>query len=192
MEIAPGFSAEAWRRLELDADSHPDWGTAVDVLRDRLWKRYVEPVDALVAAEPDDPTKRTIGFTVLAIDCLLVEAYASFRLGIVDSSGQSRRLYRALLSERPRFSAYFDDAKASRFYTAFRCGILHQAEVPPSCRIWSIGPLWSERDGITYVNRSAFHEVLKAELAEYLEELRLGHADLRANFRRKMNAIATS
>jgi hypothetical protein len=191
MQIAPGFTSVDWRRLNLDDNLHDDWQRAVQALRDRLWKRYVEPVDALIHNEPINPNERTVGFTVLAIDCLLVEAYACFRLGILDSSGQSRRIYTSLLSQRPRFSVYFDANRAARFYEAFRCGILHQAETPNDCLIWSIGPLWDERDDATYVNRTAFHAELKAELEEYFAELRAGPAgELRTMFRRKMDHIA--
>lgn len=191
MQIAPGFTGGDWKRLSLDDNAHHDWQRAVQVLRDRLWKRYVEPVDTLILNEPASPNERTVGFTVLAISCLLVEAYACFRLGILDSSGQSRRVFKTLLSQRPRFSVHFDEKRANRFYEAFRCGILHQAETPNDCLIWSVGPLWDERGGITYLNRTAFHMELKAELEEYLDELRAGSTgDLRAMFRKKMDHIA--
>lgn len=191
MEIAPGFTGEEWRKLSLDDSGHHDWQRAVDVLRDRLWKRYVEPVNMLICNEPLDPTERAIGFTVLAIDCLLVETYTCFRLGIVNSSGQSQRIFTTFLVKRPRFGSYFDATQAKRFYLDYRCGILHQAEIPSDCRIWSIGPLREERNGVTYVNRNAFHTELKAEIEEYLSELRAGRDEaLRTHFRHKMDRIS--
>lgn len=84
MDIAPGVSAAEWRRLQLDDQAHGDWQVAVSILRRHLWKRYIEPIDTLIAAESPDPNQRTVGFTVLAVDCLLLEAYASFRLGLVE------------------------------------------------------------------------------------------------------------
>lgn len=191
MEIAPGFTADAWRGLALGDPAHPDWNHAVGVLRHRLWARYVDPVDALIAAEPVEPRQRTIGFTVLAIDCLLVEAYASFRWGLLTTERMSRRVFKTFLSTRTRFRGFFDRARADRFYFDYRCGILHQAEIPPQCRIWSVGPLWREDANVTYVNRTVFHHELKADLEEYFSHLRdPNHARLRSNFRRKMDGLA--
>ncbi len=68
MEIAPNFTADQWRGLDL-VEKEDDWQTAIDVLNDRLSARYIEPVDKLIEAEDEfKATERRFGFTILAID----------------------------------------------------------------------------------------------------------------------------
>jgi len=192
MKIAPGIDAADWKRLNLDAPDHPDWGRGIAILEQRLRRRFTDVVEFLIA---DDEQRalvdRRFGFAILALDCLVVETLEAFRQGLLDTRKKSKDLCVAFLSQRPAFKPFFDEALAKRFYNEFRCGIVHNAQVFGTGLVWSVGPLVNrEGDRIT-VNRTAFHEELMREFAAYLNELRQpAQSALRRHFRTKMNFIA--
>lgn len=193
MQIAPGVDAAEWQRLKLDDPNGADWVTAIDILAARIHDRYIEPVDFLIASEANKPaSERRFGFTVLAIDCLLVETLGAFIEGLEDTDGKSRKTFCAFLRTRKQFAAEFTtDDLTKNFYEQFRCGILHQAEIGGEGKVWSVGPLLRLEGSAITINRNKFHECLKAELQTYLSELRdPTNLVLRENFRKKMNFVS--
>ena len=134
------------------------------------------------------------GFAILAIDCLLVETLQGFRAGVVNHSGESKALFRTFLSKQ--MSDYFDDgdgdnSKAHRFYSACRCGIHHSGQTDGNFLVRRSGPIVDFTDGSVIVNRTAFHDAIKREVSALVDELTSGSdANLRTNFRTKMDAIA--
>ena len=79
MEIAPNFTAKHWKSLDLE-NSEADWQIAIDVLYSRLSSRYLDPVDKLIEFERDlKASEKRFGFTVLAIDLLLIEKVKNFQ-----------------------------------------------------------------------------------------------------------------
>ncbi|MCD9498847.1 hypothetical protein [Photobacterium carnosum] len=201
MEIALNFTDTQWKALNLkgapevaekEAVEH-DWQVAVDVLKDRLYSRYIEPVDALLSAEADKPAKdRRFGFTILAIDLLLMETIQAFKEGLEDTNGKSKAVFMRFLEHSPHFAEYFPTVDHRKdFYTKFRCGILHQAEIQSGALLWSIGDLYERADDMETANRTLIHEALKADLDDYLAALRNPkNAELRTLFKKKMDAVA--
>ena len=129
MEIAKGITSDDYNRLNLTDHANADWQTAFDYLDKRLTERYIEPVEVLRNSESDkSASDKKFGFTVLAIDCLLIETIQSFYEGVTNSHGQSQRLFKNFLTQRDNFKAFFPTKNAAGdFYINFRCGILHQA-----------------------------------------------------------------
>lgn len=192
MEIAPGFQANQWPKLQLDDGASADWEAAVGVLDRRIRERYLEPADFLIAAENGKPAlERKFGFAILAIDCLLIETLGAFLEGLTDTIGKSRETFCKFLLTRPQFYQQFSKDLAEQFYSEFRCGILHQAELGGSSKVWSVGPLVHKVGNSVIVNRTELHTRLTSEFASYIEELRNpANHELRTNFRRKMDFIA--
>jgi hypothetical protein len=192
MEIAPGVAAEKWQVLRLDDPSSLDWPSAVQILEARINERFIDPVDHLIAAEQAKSImERRFGFTILAVDCLLVETLGAFIKGLTDTEGKSRATFCGFLTTRPLFKDEFTPDRAMRFYYEFRCGILHQAEIGGDSKVWSIGPLLQDNGSRIIINRTKFHELLKAEFRSYLAELRNPtNETLRRSFRTKMNFIS--
>ena len=191
MEIAPGIDASEWRALDLTSGDSPDWPTAIGMLRKRIEARYLEPVDILVATDENrSPSSRRFGFTIAAIDCLLVETLEAFIEGRTDTAGDSEKVFIRFLTSRESFKTYFDAPLARRFYKEIRCGILHQAETTGNTRIRSIGDLVQlDGDRLT-VNRSKFHSLLKDEFGGYLDDLANSHNhELRSKFKFKMDYV---
>jgi hypothetical protein len=194
MQIAPGVDATTWQALKLDDSCSPDWTTAVAILEGRIHERFIAPIDYLIAAEDSKPAnERRFGFTVLAVDCLLIETLGAFIDGLEDTEGRSGPTFSKFLTTRPHFSSDFTEDLARQFFKEFRCGILHQAEIGGESRVWSVGPLIRLESGRIVVNRNELHERLKAEFQGYLAELRdPKNAKLRENFRKKMDSISRS
>jgi len=193
MKIAPGFSDAQWFDLTLNEFSDEGtWETAVHVLEARIYSRYIEPIDVLIEVEEELPAvERRFGFTILAIDLLLMETLQAFKEGLPDTSGKSKAIFLRFLEESPNFSKYFTTPESRvDFYQSFRCGILHQAEVQGTTLVWSVGELFSNSEMLQTVNRTEVHNALKNDVDEYLAALRNGDAALRENFIRKMNSIA--
>ena len=88
---------------------------------------------------------------------------------------------------------HFDEALGEQFYKYIRNGILHQAEIKGKSRLRIKLETLVQRalDGEGLVlDRRQFHQALVEVFERYLEHLRdPGNEDLRAKFRRKMDAI---
>ena len=193
MRISPNFTSQNWKSLDLNNGNDNEWEIAVRVFFDRIHARYIEPVDVLIELESDiEPNKRKFGFTILAIDLLLMETLQAFKEGLPDTKGKSKQVFKNFLKNSPNFSQYFpDDASRERFYTEFRCGILHQGEVQGKTLVWSLGELYEQVDDLAVINRNEVHAKLKQDIEEYIDALKnKQNVELRDKFRNKMNAIA--
>lgn len=194
MQIAPKTHSDEWKTLTFKHED--DWAKAIGIFEGRIRGRFTNAIDVLVA---DDEKKsawdRRWGFTILAIDCLLVETLQAFREGRTDTDGVSRALSVRFLTTQPAFKPFFPTEDiASRFYYEFRCGLAHNGQVFGNGRIWSIGRLLSVNPATRQiiVNRTAFHKSLIQEIDSYVEELKdQKNAVLRQKFRDKMDFIAT-
>ncbi len=188
MYIAPGYTDEDWNNLDLETANSRDWCEAIKILDARIRGRYLDPVDKLIEhEEPIEPENRRFGFTILAIDCLLIETLQTFICG----GGTSGKMLVDFLTKRPSFSEHFKEKKlAGRFYDDVRNGILHEAETRSGWLIWSIGPLLDPQDTEIRINRTKFHEALKVEFDSYLKDLKDTRCEeLRKNFRNQMDSV---
>ena len=193
MQIAPGVDSSEWLSLKLDDDDSDDWEKAIEIFELRIKSRYLEPVDLLVSEDQKrKPTERRYGFTILAIDCLLMETLQAFKEGLEDTNGKSKRTFKNYLLNSPNFSKYFrNDKEAGSFYKDFRCGILHQAEAMGSWRVWSVGRLKGHTGEFPYINRSEIHKCIKDDIEQYINGLKnKKNIELRKKFIKKMNFIA--
>jgi len=190
IDIAPGINATDWHALNLDDPKSNDWGRAIEIFRSRIKERYIEPAQILLELdEKRQPINRKYGFTILAIDSLLVETLWAFKKGLTDTKNKSRRAFKEFLTNEDLFS--FSEEQAIRFYEDFRCGILHQAEIGNNSKVWSIGPLIHAVEGQWIVNRTEFHNVLVTCFEQYCEQLAdSNNTDLRRKFRDKMKHIS--
>jgi hypothetical protein len=193
MQIAPGIDAKKWQGLSLDGPHTADWDAALDILSARINDRYIAPVDFLISSEASKPpSDRRFGFTVLAVDCMLVETFGAFIEGLLDTKGKSKETFCKVLRTRTLFASEFStDAVAEKFYKQFRCGILHQTESGGESKVWSVGPMLIVNGNAITVNRNRFHDCLKSEFQSYLAELRdPKNSSLRKKFRKKMDFIS--
>ena len=189
-DIAPGINATEWHKLDLDDPMSHDWEKAINIFRTRITERYIEPVQILLDLEDRLPaSNRKYGFTILAIDSLLIETLWAFKRGLCDTKGKSRKAFLDFLVSENAFG--FSEEQAARFYEDYRCGILHQAEIGNNSKVWSVGPLIHAIDNELIINRTSFHRALTECFVKYCTDLAdAGNSDLRTKFRKKMDYIS--
>ena len=167
---------KAWR-----AEAETGKGKIAEFFRERMRERYIEPVIAL------DADKKN-GFAIMALSCLLVETYETFRQGWRSSDGKSREAFGHFFNREDLFHDF--SGHAEEFWKNVRCGILHQGETKGGWQITRAKskPLFDA--GTRTVHATKFH----ARMAEVIDKYR---GDLSANpltseiwkhFTKKMNA----
>ena len=130
MYIALSITDEEYKKLNLDDNNSPNWEIAVKMFKFRISSQYLEAVDLLVKDYNNRNAKeRRYGFSILAIDCLLIETLQSFREGLTDSKGKLKNMFVNFLMRRQNFKENFSKEDAEKFYKDIRCGILYQAEI---------------------------------------------------------------
>jgi len=142
MQVAPDFDSSEWPSLKLEDPMSKDWEKAISVFRTRIYSRFLDAADVLVSLDEKKLIKeRRFGFAILAIDCAVVETTGAFQEGLTDTDRKSKETFAKFLSTSPGFRQHFSLARAKKFYTDFRCGILHQAETGRDSKVWSVGEL---------------------------------------------------
>jgi hypothetical protein len=198
MRISPRFTSAHWRALDLS--SQRDWPAAIEIFRDRIKGRFLEPINAILPSPWS-------GFAVLALDSLLVETLQQFWEGQHRTPDGMSITYFTRFLCGPLFPARangFNAKMARLFYTTVRCGILHQAQVSGSTRVRRTGALvklnlarpsgkqpQARSRGIT-VNPLAFHRALERAFESYVKLLQ-DPAELtrREHFKFKMDGIVS-
>lgn len=199
--ISPGFRVSDWIALRrvlpadggLDDDSRSSWVRAVEVLERRIRTRFLEPARLLLAS-------RSAGFSVLLIDCAVVETAQRLRS---ESPQTSRARVTKFLREQPSFRPYFDDGTPHRavdkncpcvacsFYRHVRSSLVHGTETAAG---WLIRAretaLLSGRQGRWVLDRTRFHHGVVTEFAAYCSDLTAGpDRELRRRLRAAIDTI---
>lgn len=150
-------------------------------------------MDKLIEIESSlSNSDKKFGFTVTAINCLLIETMACFYIGLPETpKNQNERCFVEYLTNPDSvFAKHFNRDTATLFYREIRCGILHQSETKNSSLIKAHGPLIKINEQSVVVNRNALHSALKEEFHNYVKRLSEPSNDkLRENFRKKMDHI---
>lgn len=139
VRIAGDRTVGEWFALRprlLDGKDLDAWQQAFDgFFRERLESRYFKPIEALGKLH-----KKGEGFSIVAIQCSLIEFFGStlegktyrfnpgkkLKLGEFEYDGSKEMFTRFLATATP-FASIFDEALAKDFYEGVRCGLLHEA-----------------------------------------------------------------
>ncbi len=197
-KISSSDTNESWVKLDLSDNNSADWNKAIKIFKDRFETRFFRPITALVK-HSDEKIKFYSGFTVLAIDCLLIETFNQFYHGIDDSDEMFRpncKTFKDFFQRSNYFNKDFDtDEKISIFYQHIRCGLLHQGETKEDTIInLKKSQLISviEVNGIKSIelNRGEFHKRVTDYFNDYIEKLKDNNQiQLRNKFKDKMDLI---
>ena len=199
--IAGWKTAEDWRALRpvlVIGGSLDLWKQAfVEFFQTRLELRYLNPIKVL----QDHGTFQGEGFSILAIQCTLVEFLESTIQGIKYRHlrrgetlepyeySSSRDVFVSFLVKREPFAREFDDQLALEFYADVRCGLLHEARTKGGWRVWargSNGTLIDRNRRMVY--RDNFQEALQAFIASYGGAL-VADTELQQAFVRKFDDL---
>ncbi|NKL74801.1 hypothetical protein GFM09_37475 [Rhizobium leguminosarum bv. viciae] len=197
--IAGWKTAEDWRRSrgQLHGPGAP-WKKAFEeYFVARLTLRYLNPIKLL----QEHGTFQGEGFSIVAIQCTLIEFLAATRAGKgyrLPKRGEpalgefeyskSAEMFIAFLSQIEPFSKDFSPDLAQDFYSSVRCGLLHEARTKDGWTIWARGEGIIDPDR-KVVHRDNMQSAIETYVANYGKEL-LADAKLQAAFVRKFDALA--
>lgn len=190
ISISPKYRKSHWQA----ALAKNDWKNMVEIFKDRIESRFLRPV-RLIANDRD--IGEFSGFSILALDCLIIETLSQFYSGIDETEGKHCKAFWCFFKNSEFFKDHFSRKKAFTFYSHYRCGLLHQAQTKKKSvvRIDQKTMIQSVENDISIglvVDRLRFHEALEKEISSYMDRLRSGdeeYAGLRGNFVKKMNII---
>ncbi|MCC5860268.1 MAG: hypothetical protein JJT90_19120 [Ectothiorhodospiraceae bacterium] len=188
--ISPKYRVSDW----CDARQSDDWATMVAIFRDRLNGRFLEPIELI---EKDNNIGEFAGFSIMSLDCLLVETLNQFYQGWDETPGNHQRQFWKFFRESEYFKPNFTRRMSDIFYSHVRCGLLHQAQTKKRTLIRAdqdrmISPSPGGLVNGIIVDRIRFHDALKQEVSAYSRRLEAGRpsdANLRQNFITKMQYI---
>jgi hypothetical protein len=165
---------------------------------DRLQLRYLRPIQLL----QQHGSFQGEGFSILAIQCSLVEFLESTLRGVSYryvrkgdpplgkyEYDKSKLMFVAFLRDRDPFRAEFNEDLASEFYASIRCGLLHEARTKNGWRVWAAGPpgrIVDDPNRIVY--RNGFQDALDQFIAWYETALPV-RTDLQEAFIRKFDDL---
>ncbi|WP_411726686.1 hypothetical protein [Methyloglobulus sp.] len=190
VSISPTYRKKHWQQ----AHENNDWDTMVAIFQDRIEGRFLKPV-RLIAK--DDDIGEFSGFSILALDCLIIETLYQFYSGLDETEGEHKKAFWNFFKSSEFFKDHFSRKKAFTFYSHYRCGIVHQAQTKGKSvvRKDQSGMIQSVENDISkglIVDRRLFHKALEQEISSYMDKLKKGgneNSDLRNNFLKKMNII---
>jgi len=217
MRIAPKDDCGYWTVTDWqEAKTRKDWPRMIQIFKDRMEFRYFGAINAMIAADQHQPTRR-YGFAILALDCLLLETLHQFYKGFKESRGNGhpvvgtkREITRRgsigqffcefLMQSSFVFKSFFEaePGAAIIFYQDIRCGILHSGETQKATLIRvhkyiedqnKLFEMIGEEEGII-LYRDTFQRLLDQEFAEYCTKLKdENQKELRRKFVKKMGYI---
>ena len=184
--ISPNYSISDWVQAERDSN----WERMTTIFSDRLDGRYLKPI-RLIAS--DQKIGSFSGFSIIALDCLVIETLAQFYNGTDETTGAHWLAFWSVF-KKSNFFTEFTKEKTRIFYSHFRCGILHQAQTKKMSlvkinREKMLEPISNKISEGMIVDRIKFHEALENEIVSYVDKLIDGEQELRKNFVKKINFI---
>ncbi|ATG46330.1 hypothetical protein CEW89_01350 [Celeribacter ethanolicus] len=181
-QLSQGATVELWEE------------TYVKFLKTRLYTRYLGPIDWL-----KDQTNGE-GFTIVSIQCALIEFLAALKVGknyrfpqngeqlSAHEYSKSKELFCDFLSSSEPFKEWFvSEDVAVDFYANVRCGLLHEARTKGGWKIKASGDVAIDYDK-KVVYRKQLDDAIREYLCNYKEKLK-SDPDLQAAFIRKFNHL---
>jgi hypothetical protein len=159
----PGGDPEVWKRA------------FADYFYTRLSLRYLNPIKLL----QDDETFQGQGFSIVAIQCSLIEflestlqgkSYRFSRRGLPPLGpyeySSSSDIFVSFLLNRTPFNNDFTKGIARDFYEGVRCGLLHEARTKNGWTIWAKA---SGRGTIDGIQKIVYRNNFQAGLLSFVE-----------------------
>ncbi|MGX5835791.1 hypothetical protein ACWIJ6_16850 [Aeromonas piscicola] len=201
MLITENKTSQDWLKLKIELESNDNelmWMKAYnDFFWSRINSRYFEPIKKL----RENDSYLGYGFTIMTILCSLIEFLESSYCGKnyrhckdkdlkLYEYNRSKECFIDFLVSRPPFSERFNRDIASEFYSAIRCGLLHEASTKDGWRIW--GKSESGEEIICYdqkkVFRDDFEDAVKKYMNIYRDEL-IKNDEQKMAFIRKFDSL---
>ncbi|MBQ6860606.1 MAG: hypothetical protein IJO08_03060 [Clostridia bacterium] len=176
---------EDYKCLKLSVISEKaSWEKAIIIFDNRLRGRFINPIKEWVKTEDE-----AYAFSVMAIECLLVETLYQFKKGL-DKTENSTKNYPKFLEEILIDPSYSLDIR-ERFYREIRCGILHSGQTKKNSSLnYDKNEVITLDEDRMSVNVEIFLDLIEKYFEKYKTDLLdENNADLRKAFIKKMNFI---
>ncbi len=173
---------EDYVKLDLNIKSSDEkWHTAIEIFKERIEGRYLNQIRDL----RKDCNKN--GFTIMAINCLLIDALLQFENGLENTIGNVQTEYEIFLTDRLNFSKN----AAEIFYECIRCGILHSAQTYGNAVLTTDeGYVFKEDNNALKVSVNDFSEKIDNYFSNYIADLENPNKlTIRRNFIEKMKYV---
>jgi len=180
-ELASNFNVAQYEA----ACKAKDRNAISDALRRRFTERYIDPVTPAIC-------RKSHGFTIMAISCLMIESLQSFCEGWENSNGRSEIAFCHFFDSQRQFNSL--RGHFAEFYKNVRCGILHQAETTAGWKInKKSGALLFDPTTNT-INAMQFLKCIGEVLETICDQLKSvdWDSELWKNVRKKMNALCVN
>lgn len=189
-----------WKKNRRKLNSYEfneDWELMITLFNNRIENKFFTPIDLML----DKGNKDGIGFSIVAIQCLLIELFATFRIGKIHNPRynkendpkyqfkDSAEIYVGFLNSCFIFENYFhrvensiikenEPIDAFDFYANVRCGLLHEGKTKKNWTI-NLKPRNEKEKGFIKLSNGKikiYRTILQKELRNYfksyLKELR--------------------
>ena len=153
-ELAKPYTIARYRQLKAKKNRK----LIADLIYKRFYERYICPFKG---------NSNRHGFSMMAVNCLMIEALQSFKEGKTDTKQISENTFKNFFKASNYFKEY---VSYKRFYHEIRCGILHQAETRNGWKIRRDGKQLLDIKTKT-INADLFFEAIQKELKDYKDEL---------------------
>jgi hypothetical protein len=180
MKLSPKYNEDHWKAA---FDGGENWDKAIDIVENRIRGRWLTWADKIA---PETYS----GFALLTLDCILLESLWGFMNGKAFPKGLEKQAYNDML-KGGHFS--WSETEIDSFRKFVRNGLMHDAETRNQWFVQQTVPknsLIEKRLGGGYtINRTKFHEAVKATFEDWVAQLRTGDATLHDKMRDRMNQI---
>lgn len=201
MYLTSSKTVEDWEKLRdflEESDDEIVWRkTFIDFFWGRIQSRYLGPIDKLKEHDSYDG----YGFTIMTLLCSLIEFLESTRQGTryryckdrdlrSNEYNKSKQYFITFLTTRRPFSEQFSDYDASEFYSAIRCGLLHEASTKNGWKVWAKSV--SGEDIISQKTKTVYRDDFEFAIRTYIKaygDALIGNRELQAAFIRKYDGL---
>lgn len=188
MKISKKYSNLDYKNLNLTPSSKENWSIAVNIIKERITERFLNPIELLLEVEKDNkPEENTNWFTILSICCLLMETIQWFKEWIYNHKNKSQDLICNFCKD-----IWLSKQDSKEFYKKIRCWILHKWEIEDYL-LWShwniddwIFTIYSDKEKV--LDRTNLYNLIKNNFNQYLKELE-DKEEFKNNFIKVMNQI---
>lgn len=193
--IAPHYTLECCKEVFFNlriTSATAEWDQAIEIFKDRMDARFFDAIRILLQQCKGHQWEHNLSFSIMALDCLLIETLQQFYEGIESTPPrQNHHTFRKFFRQSDQLN--FSKEITAQFYRNVRCGILHQAETKGNVALSfaEFGELFEiKNNGWLVFNVKLITEALFREFENYVYRLgQTSETNLRQNFIRKMNFI---
>lgn len=190
---------ETWSTSRTDLNNSYEysekWGKIIDLFQQRIFDFYFAPIDGIIKSNK----QKGEGFSILTLQCALIEIFAAFRVGKIHNRNKPRtgglkyeyssssRCFVEFLQSEEIFKNHFfivDDKgekqtnkpfNADQFYDRVRCGLMHETRTKQDWLITSAikdssRPQQFITENLIKKTKSVNRTLLQKRLLDYFEK----------------------